>query len=361
MILSCPSCQTQFNVPDGAISAEGRKVRCASCHHVWHATPQDAVQPAPRPMPARAPATRAAPPRNPYEGAQAAEGARGTEMDPAVASRMEAIRREMMDQAAPQDGETADGSDEDEGAEPTQPPGLDGARPSDLDTVLGSIRAAAGEAGVDVDDDEEDQAEVYGPAQDADDALARLSARTRKEGAREQEDKRRRMMLGFWALLGLIWIGLPVMLFGFPDTVLAVWPKSQVIYDAISSGSDVERFRDGAESLSTPITEEPEVVEALLDPPRTEERAGQIALVLSGYVENRGRRSARVPRLRISVLDSRSQVVDYWDFDPPGRIITRGQKLVFEQERAPVPPGANQVIVTVLEGQYSNTEAELPE
>lgn len=44
MILTCPSCGTQYAVKDGAIPPEGRKVRCAACGHSWHqttATPEE--------------------------------------------------------------------------------------------------------------------------------------------------------------------------------------------------------------------------------------------------------------------------------------------------------------------------------
>jgi len=40
MILTCPSCGTQYAVKDGAIPESGRKVRCASCGHSWHQRPE---------------------------------------------------------------------------------------------------------------------------------------------------------------------------------------------------------------------------------------------------------------------------------------------------------------------------------
>jgi predicted Zn finger-like uncharacterized protein len=41
MILTCPSCGTQYAVKDGAIPPGGRQVRCASCKHSWHQNPDD--------------------------------------------------------------------------------------------------------------------------------------------------------------------------------------------------------------------------------------------------------------------------------------------------------------------------------
>ncbi len=74
MILTCPACQKKYLVPDRAIGAEGRQVRCASCRHSWFESPRellltpDEVQPisasrvepsadevAPAPAPAAAP------------------------------------------------------------------------------------------------------------------------------------------------------------------------------------------------------------------------------------------------------------------------------------------------------------------
>lgn len=40
MILTCPSCGTQYAVKDGAIPEGGRKVRCASCGESWHQDPE---------------------------------------------------------------------------------------------------------------------------------------------------------------------------------------------------------------------------------------------------------------------------------------------------------------------------------
>lgn len=37
MIITCPNCQTKYEVADQAIGAAGRKVQCANCHQSWKA------------------------------------------------------------------------------------------------------------------------------------------------------------------------------------------------------------------------------------------------------------------------------------------------------------------------------------
>lgn len=59
MILSCPACQARYMVPDGAIGANGRQVRCAQCRNSWHQEPPPldlAAAPPHRPTPPPAPA-----------------------------------------------------------------------------------------------------------------------------------------------------------------------------------------------------------------------------------------------------------------------------------------------------------------
>jgi predicted Zn finger-like uncharacterized protein len=47
MLLVCPSCRTRYVVPDSAIGANGRQVRCASCRHSWFQDGPESVAPPP--------------------------------------------------------------------------------------------------------------------------------------------------------------------------------------------------------------------------------------------------------------------------------------------------------------------------
>lgn len=60
MILTCPNCDAKFNIKDGALGTEGRKVKCSKCDHRWHAlpdgSPAEAAPPPPPPPPEPEPA-----------------------------------------------------------------------------------------------------------------------------------------------------------------------------------------------------------------------------------------------------------------------------------------------------------------
>lgn len=82
MVLVCPNCSSRFRVKPEALGDSGRRVKCAKCAHVWHATRDDleamgdaAPPPAANNAPPAAP-PQPAPPPPPPEPEQPAEAAR---------------------------------------------------------------------------------------------------------------------------------------------------------------------------------------------------------------------------------------------------------------------------------------------
>jgi len=65
MIIACPACATRYVVPDSAIGAEGRTVRCAKCRHSWFQEGSVPVAPAPQAAPPPPPSPPPPPPPPP--------------------------------------------------------------------------------------------------------------------------------------------------------------------------------------------------------------------------------------------------------------------------------------------------------
>lgn len=100
----CPNCQARYQLPDGAIGPDGRKVSCSSCAHKWRAHPE--LPAAEVPVAASAPAA-SAPRERTAEEAMAAMTASDAASAPPTAApppasgnrdeQMAAIRRMLSD------------------------------------------------------------------------------------------------------------------------------------------------------------------------------------------------------------------------------------------------------------------------
>lgn len=69
MIIACPACETRYAVPDTAIGASGRSVRCAKCGESWFQTGPETMDGTITPYAARQQAGEAAPPPPPPQPA----------------------------------------------------------------------------------------------------------------------------------------------------------------------------------------------------------------------------------------------------------------------------------------------------
>ena len=369
MILVCPSCDAKFNIPAGAISGEGRKVRCARCQNSWHATTADLRDPAPTPPPA-APAPMQAhaghtqpvapqpapqmPQARPAETPVNFDG----ELDENTAAQTAALRQSVREEvgSAPV---VAPDIDDDPFAEDMGPA-------SDFDDDLAEAVSESGDLGASLR--EKYGSEFLDDEDDDDDFITRRRAEQRKQNERDLVARERRLMaLGSLGLL--LFIAASIYFVFFDRTLMRAYlPNAAAFFDETGENvSEVEVMRKAAEAEGGELTpsnaEAMEVVEAVLYNGSTgvEVRNGEQVLVLRGYVENRGTTGAKVPQVLAQIYNANGQVIDSWVFDPPGLLIRRGGKLDFEQVRSPIPAGTANVRVSVIKDSRSSTEGAYPQ
>ncbi|MEX0299345.1 MAG: zinc-ribbon domain-containing protein [Kordiimonas sp.] len=369
MILVCPTCDAKFKIPDGAIPAEGRTVRCAKCKNSWHAKPNDIMRKqaaaraaaprpaAPRPAQAARPAPRPAPPAKPHENFDG-------QVDPAVAAETEALRRSVrtvVDEPELNAPKPAldDGMFEDD--EPSS--SVSGNDDSDDFGISAAARAALGDHFDDVsDDDDQDTDDDYDDEDyDDDDFLARRRADQRRQSERDASERRQRLVTGAWAGLVLFW-GITFYVFVFEkERMIYKFPGTQSFYSMFEGVSDKERFQPEEGETLTPSPAKAEVyISAKLDNTRTkvEQVNGKSQLMVHGFVENLGTTGANVPQVLVQIVDANNNVLDQWVTEPAGLLIRRGGRVNFVTSRD-VPIGIASVQVEVIEGSKSSTSGEL--
>ena len=284
MILTCPSCETRYEVDASALPPGGRTVRCAKCGNSWtEQPPQDApltVDPAPAAPPPPVP-----------------------EPDP--------------EPEAPMPQEV--GFDE-----PT--PSRDHGTP-EIDDNFPAPVPSPDDLGLDDDDDD---FEV--PSLDDIDDMPNIKPRGRgktKKPARGGRGggggKRIGLMIGWITLLVLV-IGLVVGgLFG-RDAIIEAWPPAKGLYEAIGMGDP-------------PLSELLAIDGITPEPGRDQD--GKSILTIKGMIINISGDLQVLPKLEGALLDAKRKPVFEWTFAAPKSELKPGEKVEFSTI-VPEPPATAQ-------------------
>ena len=285
MILTCPSCGTQYVVKDGAIPPQGRQVRCASCKHSWHQDPDHADA-------ADEPAEHApvAVYQEPIEGqAEAEEGdetlAEATLIDPSSGPEAEERAYEEALVEGADDGSA-------EAAQPITLPVLD-------------EMPVARDTNWDAPPEREPHDDEFSPF-----------------AAPDEVGPRRRSSLATLLVVVLVVAALAA----------AFWFLAP----------DQWKTRVGlGDSGTSPLA----LVTTHMDRQRLE--SGNELLTVTGRVINPTSSDQSVPPLQAQLRTSAGQVVYSWTIAPPARSLPPGASARFNSTEVDVPPGGDELTITI--------------
>lgn len=282
MILTCPSCGTQYAVKDGAIPPEGRKVRCAACGHSWH-EPGDVGQEAPpadeAPVPSDA-APEVAPDVEPQQSLQA-EYEEG-EDEPGI----EAVAQSPVDPVAP-------------GAPLVEPPTSVPVPPPDAEQWgVQSIDESPEELAKEIPDEEE---------------IAAAEAET-------PERQRRSWLTG--VLIALVVVAI---------IAVAIWFLAP---DSLRRGLGLSAIAPPALQIAAGTSE------------RQKLASGNELVMVSGRIINPSSDPQPVPPIKAQLHDRSGRLIFSWTIEPPAPKLGPGGSVPFNSAEMDVPASGPDSTVT---------------
>lgn len=286
MILTCPSCGTQYVVKDGAIPPGGRQVRCKACQHSWREFPPASDE-------ALEPDTEAEAPSPPAEQA-ASEAVEGPGEHFTARDYVEAP----VDEELPEDIPPVPAYEEDDPlSEAPSPPPI----PPEAD-VVGLAEAAPSHRLEWVEEDDD-----FNPF-------------ARREP--EETKSRSRVIMGAVVVLLIVAI------------VAGLWFLAPAEW----------RQRLGiAGSGETPL----QLMMTHSD--RTQLASGNEFLNISGRIINPTDEQQKVPPIHAQLHDASGKVVYKWTIPPPMKTIPPGGSASFNSAELNIPPAAQELTVTLGE------------